>query len=375
MGRRTDRGAGGGCGTIAVMNVRSTPVASAGEELPGRASRSRRAHVFFGVVRRRLAPSSLFWRVFAVNAALLIVATVVLAVSPATVSFPVKRNQALVLVLGLLAILAANAVLLRISLAPLRDLAKLMRRIDLLRPGQRLDAEGALELRAVVGTFNQMLDRLEFERRSSSTRVVGGLEEERRRIAAELHDEVGQGLTALLLQLKDVVEEAPSSLEPRLAQAQALARANVDEVRRIARQLRPTVLDDLGLAYALRALVDVFDASAEIEFVRRIDVDAVRLAPAVELALYRIAQEALTNAVRHSAASRVTVGLETIEGGSRVRLSVRDDGRGMIYAADLESGGVRGMRERALAVEVELRIEARLGEGMSVVATGPVPAA
>jgi two-component system sensor histidine kinase UhpB len=127
---------------------------------------------------RRLSPSSLFWRVFAVNAALLIVATVVLAVSPATVSFPVKRNQALVLALGLLAILAANAVLLRLSLALLRDLAKLMRRIDLLRPGQRLDVEGALELRAVVGTFNQMLDRLEFERRSSSTRVVGGLEEE-----------------------------------------------------------------------------------------------------------------------------------------------------------------------------------------------------
>lgn len=356
------------------MNVRLTPSARAEEELPGRATRSRRAHVL-GVVRRRLSPSSLFWRVFAVNAALLIVATVVLAVSPATVSFPVKRNQALVLALGLLAILAANAVLLRISLAPLRDLAKLMRRIDLLRPGQRLDVEGARELRAVVGTFNQMLDRLEFERRSSSTRVVGSLEEERRRIAAELHDEVGQGLTALLLQLKDVVEEAPSSLEPGLAQAQALARENLDEVRRIARQLRPTVLDDLGLAYALQALVDVFDASAEIEFVRRIDVDALRLAMEVELALYRIAQEALTNAVHHSDASRVTVGLEMVERGSRVRLSVRDDGRGMIYAADLESGGVRGMRERALAVEVELGIETRPGEGMSVVATGPVQAA
>jgi two-component system sensor histidine kinase UhpB len=108
-------------------------------------------------------PPSLFWRVFLLNAALLVAAAVTLAFTPATISFPVRPHQLVVLGVGLVVVLAANALLLRVSLAPLRGLAELMRRVDLLVPGQRLEEEGARELRAVIETFNQMIDRLEVD--------------------------------------------------------------------------------------------------------------------------------------------------------------------------------------------------------------------
>jgi two-component system, NarL family, sensor histidine kinase UhpB len=320
----------------------------------------------------RSPPPSLFWQVFLVNAVLLIAAAVVLAVSPATVSFPVTRHQVVVLGLGLLAVLTANALLLHISLRPLRRLVRLMRRIDLLLPGQRLRAGGARELRTVIETFNQMLDRLELERQSSSSRSVGGLEDERRWLATELHDQIGQGLTAQLFLLKNAIEDASPEVAARLVEVRELAHENLDEVRRIARQLRPTALDDLGLGYALDSLVDAFERSGSFEFVRKIELEPPRLAPAVELTLYRIAQEALTNAVRHADAGRVEIELAAIDEGRRVWLGVRDDGRGMVYAAELESGGIRGMRERALAAEADFEIRSEPGSGTTVSVSVPV---
>lgn len=332
--------------------------------------------------RRRLHPRSwwrsrwgrlrlsLFWRVFMLNAALLIAAAVVLAYSPATVSFPVRPRQLLVLTVGLVLLLVTNALLLRISLAPLRELARLMRRIDLLVPGQRLDEEGAGELRAVTGTFNEMLARLERERRSSSSRAVGGQEEERRQIARELHDEVGQGLTAVLLQLRTLAADAPPAMQPGFASAQTVVRDNLDEVRRIARRLRPTVLDDLGLTYALHSLLDAVEESAPFAIERQIALELPELAPPVELALFRIAQESITNVLRHAEASRVEVELGPIRGDA-VRLLIRDDGRGMVYLSDVEPGGIRGMRERALAIDGELQIEASPGKGTQVIVTVP----
>jgi two-component system sensor histidine kinase UhpB len=310
-------------------------------------------------------PRSLFWRVFFVNAGLLILAALVLALSPATVSAEITPRQALVLTTGVAAVLAANVILLRISFAPLRDLVRFMRRVDLLAPGKRLEVEGARELTEVATTFNHMLDRLELERRASSSRSLDGNEAERRRIATELHDEVGQGLTALLLQLRTVIDAAPDSLRPRLVESRTLVRTQLDEVRRIAHRLRPTVLDELGLSYALLALADVFERSTEISVVRRVDTELPRLPPLVELALYRIAQEALTNAARHADASSVELMLCASMSGC-VALTVRDDGRGMLYAVDLESGGMRGMRERALAIDADFSVQSRPGQGTSV---------
>jgi two-component system sensor histidine kinase UhpB len=323
---------------------------------------------------RRVSSRSLFWRVFLVNAALLVAAAIALALSPATVSFPVKRDQVLVLAAGLIALLAANAALLHVSLSPLRELARLMRRIDLLTPGQRLGEQGASELRAVIATFNQMLARLELERRASSSHSASKQEDERRRVAVELHDEVGQGLTALLLHLKNVADDAPAALKPAVAEAQAIARDNLDEVRRIARNLRPTVLDDLGLAYGLHSLLDVVERTSSLTIERRIAIETPPLTEMVELALWRMAQEAVTNVIRHADATVLKVEFEPFEDGRGVRLAISDDGRGMVYAADVESGGIRAMRERALAADARLEIRSRPGGGTRVSVSAPAEA-
>ena len=315
-------------------------------------------------------PLSLFWRVFGLNALLLTVAVFCLAVSPVTVSFPVTLGQVAVLTAGLCVVLAANAFLLRVSLRPLQEMAKLMRNVDLLVPGARLTPAGAAELRTVASTFNQMLGRLEHERRQSSTRTLGRVERERRRLANELHDEVGQGLTALLLQLRSMLEDAPAELRPELAESQEIARSTLDEVRRIARHLRPTTLDDLGLGYSLQSLVDVVGRTSGLKFECDIETDLPPLADDGKLALFRIAQESLTNVMRHADAAVVRVVLR--QSKAAVYLEVKDDGRGMLYDASVDSGGIRGMRERALAVGGTLDIDSRPTRGTAVVAQVPV---
>lgn len=316
-------------------------------------------------MKARLSPRSLFWRVFIVNAVLVTVAVVVLAASPITVSNPTTRRQLVVLAVGLALLLSANFLLLRISLRPLERLTTLMHRIDLLRPGSRLDVSGAHELRGLQRAFNEMLERLETERRTASTRAVARDEAERRRVSRELHDQVGQGLTALLLQLRTALAQAPEPVRATLLEAQAIARENLDEVRRIARRLRPTMLDDLGLTSALRSLADAVDTDAGPEIVCRIDENLPAVPDDVELALYRIAQEALTNALRHAGATRIELTYRQARGEELV-LAIQDDGRGMIYAPDVEFGGIRGMRERAVAAGAELVLTTRPGQGTMV---------
>jgi two-component system, NarL family, sensor histidine kinase UhpB len=324
------------------------------------------------LMTRLLRPASLFWRVFLVNASLVTAAVVLLALTPLTIKKPTSLHQLALLALGLGVWLVANALLLRISLRPLQRLTQLMQQIDLLRPGGRLAVAGARELNVVLSTFNDMLERLERERRMSSSRSVGREEEERRRLASELHDQVGQGLTALLLQLKTVLVDAPEPLRAGLVEAQAIARGNLDEVRRIARRLRPTVLDDLGLPYALLALADAAEEQADLLVVRRVDASAPHVSQSAELVLYRIAQEALTNILRHADASRMELVLEASEDGDRVQLTIHDNGRGMLFAGDVERGGIRGMRERALAADAQLSITTRPGGGTSVIVSVPV---
>jgi two-component system sensor histidine kinase UhpB len=312
---------------------------------------------------------SLFWRVFSGNAAIFTVATVLLALSPATVSWPIVAREGIVLAGGLAAILVANVFLLRFAFAPLGRLARFMRRIDLLKPAGRLPTEGSGEVGEVIATFNDMLDRLESERRASSARVLAGQEEERRRIARELHDEVGQALTAVLLSLKRVAARAPAELAAELEEVQETARTSLDEIRRIARHLRPGVLEDLGLVSALTALTTSFSEASGIAVERRFHGPFPELPREAELALYRIAQESLTNVARHAGAASVVLSL--LRQGDVVVLEVADDGRGAA-ADDHEGGGIRGMRERALAVGGALGVESN-GSGMRVTFQVPAP--
>ncbi len=242
---------------------------------------------------------SLFWRILLLNAVVLVVATMLL-LGPVTVSSPVLPAEAAVVVAGLVAMLVANAVLLRVGLAPLRRLTRAMA-ADLLRPGSRTAAAGHGEVAELITTFNTMLDRLESEQAAGSARVLSGQEAERQRIAQELHDEVGQTLTAVLLQLKHVTELAPGPLREELHQVRETTRGSLEEIRHIARRLRPGVLEELGLPSALRALTAEFTSPA-LGVGLRLDPDLPAMGEQTELVLYRVAQEGLTNAARHAGA-------------------------------------------------------------------------
>lgn len=305
---------------------------------------------------------SLLWRVFTINAAVLAVATMLLVLSPATVSFPVAVTEAVVLTLGLAAMLALNFALLRHALLPLAELRSFMRDADVLRPGVRAPMNHAApELRAVTSTFNEMVERLEAERRVSTGRALAAQENERLRIARELHDEVGQKLTAVLLELDGLARaEGPGSLE----QAREGVRIGLDELRTIARRLRPEALDDLGLSSALAALTNSLQRAGGVTVARRIDLRPPSLDRDAELVVYRVAQEALTNVVRHSGCGEAQ--LELSEADGTVELVVSDRGEGFEMAREVEGAGIRGMRERALLVGGELELASAPGAGTTV---------
>jgi two-component system sensor histidine kinase UhpB len=285
----------------------------------------------------------LLWRVFAVNAGLLVVATLLLLFTPVTVSAPIALVEAGVLVLALLLMVAVNLLLLRPLVAPLDALVRRMNTVDLLRPGQRLPEGGGPEVATLVRAFNEMLDRLEEERRGSSSRALAAQEAERKRIASGLHDEVGQVLTGVLLQLDTLA--APGA-EEHVAETKQAVRQALEEVRRIARELRPEMLEQLGLVSALTELTTRFARQSGIDVRRAFATELPPLARDVELAIYRVAQESLTNVARHAGASCVEVSLEP--GAGSVVLCVSDDGRGLGADAANGHGGLRGMRERAL---------------------------
>lgn len=311
---------------------------------------------------------SLFWRIFLLNAVVLVTAALLL-LGPVTVSTPVHLVEALVVVTGLVAMLVANALILRFGLSPLRRLTGAMTAADLLRPGARPTASGPAEMVDLTSTFNSMLDRLEAERAGSSARVLSALEDERRRIARELHDEVGQTLTAVLLQLKHAADHAPEPTRGDLLLAQETCRDGLDEVRRIARRLRPGVLEELGLPSALRALTADF-TTKDLVTRHEIGADMPPLGEDAELVLYRVAQEGLTNVARHSEADEAVLALaRTASGG--VELVLRDNGRGL-GGAD-EGAGLRGMRERALLVGARLAVDTPPSGGTVLRLSVPAP--
>ena len=307
-------------------------------------------------------PLSVFWRVFAVNAALLGVLAALLLFSPIEIDAPIKPTQALIVVIALVVTLVANAVLLRQALSPLERLAQRMELVDLLRPGQRLKVVRRDEISRVVIAFNRMLDRLENERRQSGQRVLAAQEAERIGIARDLHDEVGQVLTGVLLHLDSIAEGAPAHRD-EINEAKQSVRRALDEVRRISSELRPEMLEHLGLVSALTELTTTFARISGIRVDRQFDQGLPELEPDAELAVYRIAQESLTNVARHSEATRVRVALE--RGNDSLVLRVVDNGRG--FAGDPEEhGGLRSMRERAVLIGGALAIKPATPTGVEI---------
>jgi two-component system sensor histidine kinase UhpB len=310
----------------------------------------------------RLTP--LFHRVVATNGLVLLVACVVVGAVLAPKGLGrFAIDEAIVVVAAAVVLAAVNFILLRRAFAPLERLTEFAARVDLLRPGQRLELESrTAEVAELTDAVNQMLTRLEHEQQSNARRALAAQEAERRRIAQELHDEVGQTLTAVLLELGRAAKDAPPELRHQLGESREHARSSLEDIRRIAVELRPEALDDLGLASALVALCDRLSQTSGLQIERHIDRELPALTDEQELVAYRVAQEALTNVARHSGSRTARVALR--RAGAGVSLQVSDDGRGFGTAAP--GSGLQGMRERASLIGASVSVGQGADGGVTV---------
>ncbi|MBW3628762.1 MAG: sensor histidine kinase [Gemmatimonadetes bacterium] len=272
-----------------------------------------------------------------------------------------------------------NALILRLALTPLKLLEETAASVQ----GGDLDArvpESALadrQLERLTRTFNAMLDNLESygqRLREVAARALNAEEEERKRISRELHDDTAQTLAALLIRLRLARgADDPASRDALLDQFRGEIGEALERIRRFARGLRPPALDDLGLVPALESHIRALAESSAVEVRMEAEpLDGVLTGPA-ELALYRIAQEALSNAVRHSGAHRVAVRLR--RGAGAVELSVVDDGVGFDVAATRAEGrglGLFGMEERAFYVGGSVEIDSAPGKKTELRARVPL---
>ncbi len=275
---------------------------------------------------------------------------------------------------------------LRAALDPLARLQEVARRVregDLAVRAQPTPLADA-EIAQLAITLNAILDevqRYQEQMRALSGRVIRAQEEERQRIARELHDDTGQVLTLLLIRLK-LLEGQPGadSLHEQIAELRGLVAGAIDQVRQLALNLRPPSLDQLGLIPALRSLAGTFTANTRIPVKLDLPREPVRLPPEQTIAVYRIAQEALTNAAKHAKATRIELGVGV--GAAHLLLTVRDDGRGFDPAAVARpvgrasaagpGVGLFGMEERARLVGGTLRIASAPGGGTQVALDVPL---
>jgi two-component system, NarL family, sensor histidine kinase UhpB len=313
-------------------------------------------------------------QIIAINA-LLVMATVLVATTATNLDFRVAsdREQFLILFGGVLGILLANAMLLRRRLEPLDQLISTMEKADLTAatvdtPVAHLESE---EVARLHGAFVRMLERLKSERRQGARAVLRAQEEERRRIAQDLHDEVNQALTAIALRLEALRQSAPPELDAELRETRRLAGQAMDELLQLARQLRPTTLDDMGLIPALRTQVRDFSDQTGIHADFRPRGDVPPLSDDQQLVIYRVTQESLSNVAQHANARHVMVELSFV---GRTVLRISDDGRGVAATTGGTGSrngglGLSGMQERALLVGGQLDVHSVEGQGTTVTLT------
>jgi two-component system sensor histidine kinase UhpB len=310
---------------------------------------------------------SLIGQVVAANVVLVILT--ILAASLAAgldLTMDDQRWQFLVLAMAIILSLCVNLWMLQRRFGPLERLIQRIERVDPAEPATfELEGDPVEEIDRLGGSFKRLLDRVEDERRQSGQLVLRAQEEERRRLARDLHDEVNQALTAILLRLEALAHDAPPERAAEVAELKRLVCQAMDELLNLARHLRPTALDDHGLVPAIDAQLKRFAARTGVE--ARLDTrgDPAGLDDDEQIAIYRVAQEALANVGRHSGASCVEVALAAGDGGAQLR--VRDDGRGFDPGASRNGGlGLKGMAERARLVGGELDVRSAPGGGTSV---------
>jgi two-component system sensor histidine kinase UhpB len=313
--------------------------------------------------------NNLMTQVLLVNLLLIIAAVVAASVAAnPEINISSKPEAAMVMGFAVALTILVNVVLLQRRFRPLERLVDEMERADLSRPGANLrergDFGGPEEVERLHQAFRRMLERLETERRRTSSAALTAQEEERARIARDLHDEVNQSLTGLLLRLEALGSHAPAELAQELSDTKVLANQAMEELLALARQLRPTALDDLGLKAALAGNVEELSRSRGIRATFEAEGDFSDLPADSQLVLYRVAQEALSNAAQHAGAENVLVKLARSNG--QAELTISDDGRGFTFDQTSRGLGLGGMRERALLVGGDLRIESRPQVGTRV---------
>ncbi|MGH2906057.1 MAG: HAMP domain-containing sensor histidine kinase [Solirubrobacterales bacterium] len=316
--------------------------------------------------RRRTARSTLLAQAIATNA-LAITALIFFCVLVLDVKTGVgaRRTELVLLMLAIAAALMLNMVILRRQFAPLEKLVNTMEGIDLAQPGSRapLPAGATEDIAELIESFNEMIARLEEERHERISAGVKAQENERARVARDLHDEANQALTAVILRLEAASQDAPPDLKPEIDEAKRLAGQAMEELLEVVRRLRPTILD-LGLRNALSSQVESFGERSGIEVAFEYDGDArQRFGDERELAIYRVVQEALSNIVQHADATRVDVSLAI---GETIVLRVSDNGEGFDPSQPTKRFGVSGMRERAQLVNGTLDIDSSPGEGTTL---------
>jgi signal transduction histidine kinase len=336
-------------------------------------------------IPRALLRLPLFYKILLANAAIVLLGTIF--GSTVTASYvrdePGRSTLELVGVLavvGVVVSVAVNAVILRLALIPLQLLERTAAAVQAGDTGARapLSPLADRELERLTRTLNGMLDAMEAYRgrlREVAVRALNAAEEERKRVARELHDETAQTLAALLIRIRVARGRgAGREMEPLLeGMREEIGRA-LEGVRRFAQGLRPPALDELGLVPAVELHARTLSEAVEVEIaVSAEPLDGV-LAREGELALYRIVQEALSNVVRHSGAARVRVGLGAVDGA--VRATIEDDGRGFRVAETMTgegSGlGLFGMRERAAYLGGRVEFDSVPGGGTTVRVEIPV---
>jgi two-component system, NarL family, sensor histidine kinase UhpB len=286
-----------------------------------------------------------------------------------------QRWSFLILALAIVLTLCVNMWMLQRRFAPLERLIRRIETIDPAEPSshQLPDRDPVEEIDKLSRTFNLLLERIEEERRRSGTLAMRAQEEERRRLARDLHDEVNQALTAILLRLEALAQDSPDSRVEEVKELKRLVNQAMEELLNLARQLRPSALDDHGLMPAVEAQLKRFSARTGIEVTLNSEGDPDALPEDVQTAVYRILQEALANIGRHAGAMAVAVDIEAE--GERLELRVRDDGEGFDPAAMTHRNGggghgaglgLSGMAERARLAGGELDVRSAPGGGTTV---------
>ena len=259
-----------------------------------------------------------------------------------------------------------------------RPLVELSQALDAMRQGQQarraVVGSGEAGVGGMVESVRTLLERIEDDSLQFSARLLGSFEAERQRIGRELHDDTSQLLAASLLKLDVLGRQIPVaavSTHESLGTLRVLLTRAVDQLKAVTYDLRPAMLDDLGLVAALRWYANTRVATPGLELVTTFDVGDVRLAPPIEITLYRVGQEALANAVKHAAATRVELGLEVRPGYAA--LSVLDNGKGFDLKRSRGQGlGLPSMRERVVALGGTLNIVTAPGTGTRVYAVVPL---